>query len=114
MKVKSNQANDATPLEVIPYGAVSNYRGIASVSAFYDRLGLLARLESGEIPTVSWLHMNPVDYEALEQIILKELRRKNCGRLVNAVRTGAMMDWLNLAPGRDETVPQGELWVVDW
>ncbi|WP_312280277.1 hypothetical protein [Oscillibacter sp.] len=113
MKVKSNQANDMAPLEIILYGAVGDYRGISSVGAFYNRLGLLARLESGEIPTVSWLHMNPVDSEALEQIILKELRRKNRGRLVSAVRTGAMMDWLNLAPGRDETVPQGELWVVD-
>ncbi|WP_369284186.1 hypothetical protein [Oscillibacter sp. GMB15532] len=113
MNVKSNQANDVTPLEIISYGPLGDYRGIASVSAFYDRLGLLARLESGKISTVSRLHMNPVDYEALEQIMLKELRRKNHGRLVNAVRTGAIMDWLNLAPGRDETVPQGELWVVD-
>lgn len=112
MKEKSNQAGGSLPLEIIPYGPVGDYRGITSVSEFYDRLGLLARLETGEIPSVSLLRMSTADHEALERMILQELKRKSNGRLVNSVRTGAMMDWLNLAPGRDETVPQGELWVV--
>lgn len=109
-----NQAGGEMPVEVVPYGALDDYRGVASVSEFYDRLGLLTRLEAGEIPTVSLFRMSPADHEALEQMILGELKQKNRDRLVRAVRTAAMMDWLNLAPGRDEAVPQGELWVMEW
>lgn len=42
----------------------------------------------------------------------QELLRKNRGRLTRAVHNGAMMDWLNVAPGWDEAVPLGELWVM--
>lgn len=108
------QAGGETPVEVVPYGAVGDYRGVASVSEFYDRLGLLSRLEAREIPSVSQLRICPADHESLERMVFEELRRKNRGRLMRPVRTGAMMDWLNLAPGRDEAVPQGELWVMEW
>ncbi len=35
-----------TPPEIIPYGEVAGCREIVSGCEFYDRLGLLARLES--------------------------------------------------------------------
>lgn len=112
MNVKEKQAGGAPPVEIVPYGSLGDYQGVASVSEFYGRLGLFARLEAGEISSVTQLHMNPADHEALERMILQESKRKSGGRLVQTVRTGAMMDWLNLAPGRDEAVPRGELWVM--
>lgn len=102
-----------TPFEVIPIGSVEDCRGILSISQFYDKLGLLARLESGEIPKVNQLWMNPTEHKALAKIILKELLRKNHGRrFASDIRHAAMMDWLNLSPQSDDQVPQGELWWV--
>ncbi len=112
LKMKNASNDGLTPLEIIPYGEVTGYQGIVSVCEFYDRLGLLARLESGEISSVSQLWMCSTDHWALEQLILKGLLRKNHGRPARMIRTTAMMDWLNLAPGQNDAVPRGELWIM--
>lgn len=100
--------------EVIPYGNLERFQGITSVTQFYYRLGLLTRLEVGNIPRVYDLWMNPTDHAALCSLIVKNAVRKNHGRrLAENVRRGAMMEWLNLGPQENEAIPAGELWWVE-
>lgn len=114
MNEAANTHAAITPREVISYGALERFQGITSVTQFYYQMGLLTRLEQGDIPKVYDLWMNPADHAALRSLLVKNAIRKKRGRrLADNVRQGAMMEWLNLGPQENEAVPAGELWWVE-
>ena len=98
-------------MEKISYGSIRQFWNAKDIRRFYARLGILPRLESGEITSVARIYMNPEDHETLRLLLSERAVSKRPDLQPDKVRFTAGMDWLNLAPQSDENVPKGELWI---